>query len=124
MVASCPLLAHSGRPHRAGECPLLGVKRTSRRRVSTSAFDPKRKATHWAADVIETEFIQAAAAIGARVLSGGGMCVHQAVEAFRLFTGMEPDPARLHRTFAAALAAREKGMAKARLEWQSSNPAV
>ncbi len=46
------------------------------------------KAAHWAADVIytpiETEFIQAAAAKGARVMSGGGMCVYQAVEAFRL----------------------------------------
>lgn len=75
------------------------------------------KASHWAADVIytpiETEFIQAAAAKGARVMSGGGMCVYQAVEAFRLFTGVEPDPARLHRAFATALAAREKAMAKA-----------
>ncbi|MGA7387210.1 MAG: shikimate dehydrogenase [Pseudolabrys sp.] len=78
------------------------------------------KATHWAADVIytpiETEFIQAAAAKGARVLNGGGMCVHQAVEAFRLFTGVEPDSACLHRTFATALAAREEGVAKARSE--------
>ena len=75
------------------------------------------KAAHWAADVIytpiETEFIQAAAAKGARVMSGGGMCVYQAVEAFRLLTGFEPDPARLHRTFATALAAREKSAAKA-----------
>ena len=49
---------------------------------------------HWAADVIytpvDTEFIKAAAAKGCRVLSGGGMCVHQAVEAFRLFTGITP----------------------------------
>ena len=68
-------------------------------------------AAHWAADVIytpiETAFIQAAAAKGARTLNGGGMCVHQAVEAFRLFTGAEPDLPRLHRTFAVALAARE-----------------
>jgi len=74
------------------------------------------KATHWAADVIytpiETEFIQAAAAKGAKVMNGGGMCVHQAVEAFRLFTGIEPDSARLHRTFAAALAARENAAAE------------
>jgi quinate/shikimate dehydrogenase (NAD+) len=70
------------------------------------------KASLWAADVIytpiETEFIKAAAAKGARVLNGGGMCVHQAVEAFRLFTGIEPDVARMHRTFATALAARDK----------------
>lgn len=68
-------------------------------------------AAHWAADVIyapiETEFIKAAAAKGARVLNGGGMCVHQAVEAFRLFTGVKPDLARLRRSFATALAARD-----------------
>jgi shikimate dehydrogenase len=56
------------------------------------------KASHWAADVIytpiATEFIKAAAAKGARVLNGAGMCVHQAAEAFRLFTGIEPDVAR------------------------------
>jgi shikimate dehydrogenase len=81
--------------------------------VPVSALKP----THWAADVIytpiETEFIQAAAAKGARVMSGGGMCVYQAVEAFRLFTGVEPEAARLHRAFATALAAREKAVAEA-----------
>jgi shikimate dehydrogenase len=69
------------------------------------------KSSQWAADVIytpiETEFIKAAAARGARVLNGGGMCVHQAVEAFRLFTGVTPDPARMHRSFGLALAARD-----------------
>jgi shikimate dehydrogenase len=69
------------------------------------------KATHWAADVIytpvETEFIKAAAAKGARTLNGSGMCVHQAIEAFRLFTGMEADVARMHRAFARGLAARD-----------------
>ncbi|HVV61505.1 MAG TPA: shikimate dehydrogenase [Pseudolabrys sp.] len=71
---------------------------------------------HWAADVIytpiETEFLGAAAAKGARVMNGGGMCVHQAAEAFRLFTGVEPDLARLHRAFAAALAARDAALTK------------
>jgi shikimate dehydrogenase len=75
---------------------------------------PALSATHWCADVvytpIETAFIQAAAAKGCRVMNGGGMCVHQAVEAFRLFTGVEPDLARLHRAFVAALAARDLGM--------------
>jgi quinate/shikimate dehydrogenase (NAD+) len=68
-------------------------------------------AKHWAADVIytpiETAFIKAAAAKGARVLTGGGMCVHQAAEAFRLFVGIEPDVKQMHRTFAHALAARD-----------------
>ncbi|MGA3004634.1 MAG: shikimate dehydrogenase [Acetobacteraceae bacterium] len=66
---------------------------------------------HWVADVIyspmHTELIKAAAAKGARTLTGGGMCVYQAVDAFRLFTGIDPDVARMHRTFDAALAARD-----------------
>jgi shikimate dehydrogenase len=70
---------------------------------------------HWAADVIytplETEFIKAAAARGARVLTGGGMCVYQAVEAFRLFSGVAPDIERMHRTFLRALAARDTALA-------------
>ena len=74
------------------------------------------RADHWAADVIytpiETAFIKAAAAKGCKVLTGGGMCVHQAAEAFRLFTGIEPDVKRMHATFARALAARDAAMAE------------
>ena len=69
---------------------------------------------HWVADVIytpiETELIRAAAGQRARVLTGGGMCVYQGVDAFRLFTGITPDVARMHRTFAAALAERDKAL--------------
>jgi shikimate dehydrogenase len=61
---------------------------------------------HWAADVIytpiKTDFLKAAAARGARILTGGGMCVYQAAEAFRLFTRIEPDVSRMHRAFASA----------------------
>jgi shikimate dehydrogenase len=68
-------------------------------------------AAHWAADVIytpiQTAFLKAAAAKGARVMNGGGMCVHTGVAAFQLFTSIEPDLARMHRTFANALAARD-----------------
>lgn len=75
------------------------------------------KSTHWAADVIytpiETAFLKAAAAKGARVLNGSGMCVHAALAAFRLFTSLEPELAGLHRSFAAALAARDAGMVSA-----------
>ena len=71
-------------------------------------------ARQWAADVIytpiETAFIKAAAAKGATVLTGGGMCVHQAAELFRLFVGIEPDIKRMHSTFALALAARDAAM--------------
>jgi shikimate dehydrogenase len=72
-------------------------------------------AGQWAADIIysptDTAFLKAAAAGGARVLDGGGMCVHQAVEAFRLFTGIMPDAARMQRSFSKALAARNAAVA-------------
>ena len=71
--------------------------------------------THWAADVIytplDTAFIKAARACGARTLIGGGMCVYQAVEAFRLFTGIAPDVERMHATFLRALKARDAALA-------------
>jgi shikimate dehydrogenase len=67
--------------------------------------------THWVADVIysplETELIQAARAAGARVLTGGGMCVHQAAEAFRLFTGISASVPQMRDVFARALADRD-----------------
>lgn len=66
---------------------------------------------HWVADVIytplETNLIKAARARGARVLTGGGMCVQQAAESFRLFTGQAPDIARMHRVFAKAATIRD-----------------
>lgn len=58
---------------------------------------------HWVADVvyrpIETELIKAAAAKGCRVLDGGHMAVGQAVDAFRLITGVEPDGVRMRKHF-------------------------
>ena len=70
---------------------------------------------HWVVDVIytplETELIRAAREKGARVLGGGGMCVHQASEAFRLFTGLAPDVARMRRTFMTAASARDRTVA-------------
>jgi shikimate dehydrogenase len=76
------------------------------------------RAHHWVADIIytpiETHLIKAARAKGARTLTGGGMCVHQAAEAFRLFTGVPPDTVRMHRTFAKALAARDSALAAAK----------
>ena len=53
----------------------------------------------WVADIVyrplETELVRTARGLGARVLDGGGMAVYQAVDAFRLFTGLEPDPDRM-----------------------------
>lgn len=59
----------------------------------------------WVAEIVyfplETALLRAARALGCRTLDGGGMAVFQAVEAFRLFTGIEPDAARMQRHFAA-----------------------
>ena len=71
--------------------------------------------SHFVADVIytplETELVLAARANGAKSMGGTGMCVYQAADAFRLFTGLEPDTARMHRTFAAAAHLREAELA-------------
>jgi shikimate dehydrogenase len=57
----------------------------------------------WVADIvyvpIETELLAASQAAGCRVLDGGGMAVFQAADAFRLFTGREPDPDRMRGHF-------------------------
>uniref|UniRef100_Q022M9 Shikimate dehydrogenase n=1 Tax=Solibacter usitatus (strain Ellin6076) TaxID=234267 RepID=Q022M9_SOLUE len=64
----------------------------------------------WVAEVVyfplETELLRAARAAGCRTLDGSGMAVHQAVEAFRLFTGLEPDAERMRRHFATMVQAR------------------
>jgi len=58
----------------------------------------------WVAEIVyfplETELLRRARALGAPTLDGGGMAVYQAVGAFRLFTGIEPDPERMLAYFA------------------------
>jgi shikimate dehydrogenase len=58
----------------------------------------------WVAEIVyfplETELLRHARALGCRTLDGGGMAVFQAVEAFRLFTGVTPDAERMLRHFA------------------------
>lgn len=62
----------------------------------------------WVADIvyfpIRTALIDAAEAIGCRTLSGGGMAVYQAVDAFRIFTGVEPNADRMYAHLHALLA--------------------
>jgi len=57
----------------------------------------------WVADIVyfplETELLRQARARGCRTMSGGGMAVFQAVGAFRLFTGLDPDASRMLRHF-------------------------
>ncbi|MFJ3417416.1 shikimate dehydrogenase [Streptomyces sp. NPDC086082] len=53
----------------------------------------------WIAEVVyrplETQLLRTARALGCATLDGGGMAVFQAADAFRLFTGREPDTARM-----------------------------
>jgi shikimate dehydrogenase len=57
----------------------------------------------WVADIVyfplETELLARARAIGCRTMGGGGMAVFQAADAFRLFSGCEPDAERMIRHF-------------------------
>ncbi len=61
------------------------------------------RAKHWVAEIVyfpmETELLRVARAKGCRTVDGGGMAVFQAVGAFRLFTGIEPDAERMMRHF-------------------------
>ena len=58
----------------------------------------------WVAEIVYfplvTELVKTARALGCRVADGGGMAVFQAVEAFRLFTGITPNAERMREHFA------------------------
>ena len=60
--------------------------------------------TQWVSEIVyfplETELLRQARALGCCTLDGGGMAVFQAVEAFRLFTGVTPDHERMLHHFA------------------------
>jgi shikimate dehydrogenase len=69
-------------------------------------FDPALLTAHqWVVDIIyfprRTQLLDRAAELGCPTLSGGGMAIFQAVRAFQLFSGREPDPSEMGRTFAA-----------------------
>jgi shikimate dehydrogenase len=73
----------------------LGMAKYPGMAVSPDLLRP----AHFVADIVyfplETALLAAAKARGCRVLNGGGMAVFQAVEAFRHFTGLTPDPQRM-----------------------------
>ena len=58
----------------------------------------------WVAEIVyfplETELLHTASRIGCRTLNGSGMAVFQAVDAFRLFTGIQPDAEGMLASFA------------------------
>lgn len=59
--------------------------------------------TLWVSEIVyfplDTELLRVARERGCRVLNGGGMAVFQAVGAFKLFTGREPDAGAMARHF-------------------------
>lgn len=67
--------------------------------IPVDLIDP----AHWVIDIIyfplETEFLKAAKAKGCMAINGSGMAVWQAVRAFEHFTGRDPDPREMRRTF-------------------------
>jgi quinate/shikimate dehydrogenase (NAD+) len=75
----------------------------------------------WVADIVyrplETELLARARARGCQTLSGSGMLVFQAAEAFRLFTGRAPDVGRMfaHLEFLTAPGDRSRGRGAAHL---------
>jgi shikimate dehydrogenase len=66
----------------------------------------------WVADAVYTPLwtplLQAARACGARVMTGRELCICQAVDAFRLFTGLEPSRERIGAAFDAVIAKRNE----------------
>lgn len=64
----------------------------------------------WVAEIvyfpIETALLKAARKLGCRTVDGGGMAVYQAVGAFKLFTGIEPDADRMEAHLRRMLAER------------------
>jgi shikimate dehydrogenase len=64
----------------------------------------------WVSEIVyfplDTALLAAARAIGCPTADGGGMAVGQAVGAFRLFTGREPDAVRMERHFRQLIAER------------------
>lgn len=69
------------------------------------------RASQWVADAVYyplfTPLLKAAQKAGATVMTGRELAVHQGVDAFRLFTGLEASEAVIGAAFDAVIAARE-----------------
>jgi shikimate dehydrogenase len=81
-------------------CTPVGMAKLPGTPIDTALLHPRL----WVAEIIyfplETALLRAARAMGCRTLDGSFMAVFQAVGAFRLFTGLEPDAARMQAHFA------------------------
>jgi shikimate dehydrogenase len=92
-------------------CTPVGMAAHPGTPFDTSLLTPR----HWVADIvyrpIETQLVRDARAAGCRVLDGGRMAVGQAVDAFRIFTGLEPDAERMRAHFLELIAAEQRAEA-------------
>ena len=81
-------------------CTPTGMAKLPGMAVSADLLRPEM----WVAEIVYfplvTELVRTARALGCKVADGGGMAVFQAVEAFRLFTGITPDAGRMAVHFA------------------------
>jgi shikimate dehydrogenase len=77
--------------------------------VPASAIRPSQ----WVADAVYhplwTPLLKAAQKAGTTVMTGRELAIHQAVDAFRLFTGLEASEAVIGASFDAVIAARDSG---------------
>jgi shikimate dehydrogenase len=77
----------------------MGMAKLPGTPIDTALLTPD----HWVAEIVyfplETEFLRIAKAKGCRTLDGSRMAVFQAVRAFKLFTGLDADAARMTATF-------------------------
>ncbi|WP_430297643.1 shikimate dehydrogenase [Sinomonas sp. B1-1] len=93
-------------------CTPVGMAAHPGTPFDTSLLTPR----HWVADIvyrpIETQLVRDARAAGCRVLDGGRMAVGQAVDAFRIFTGLEPDAERMRAHFLELIAAEQRAEAE------------
>lgn len=67
--------------------------------IAAQALQPH----HWVSEIIyfplETQLLKTAKALGCRTMTGRGMAVGQAVDAFHIFTGLTPDRQRMWDSF-------------------------
>jgi shikimate dehydrogenase len=83
-----------------------GMDRTPGMPLPAALLRPSMWVSEIVYSPIDTSLLRAARAAGCAVSDGGGMAVGQAVGAFKLFTGLEPEARRIDASFRRLLAAR------------------
>ena len=79
----------------------MGMAKLPGSAIPVDLIEPR----HWVADIVyfpmETVLLAGAREKGCRTMNGGGMALYQAVRAFTLFTGQEPDVGVMRQAFEA-----------------------